>query len=189
MQIYTCTILAVLISVNGFSQTTRKKVTRKEFLHTAVSLDTVTTTNYYPDSTIKEINTYYNSKNTAFNTNSVYQFYIKTEKYWPNGIVKQESIFDNGLAIKSILYNKQGQKSVEEIFEYKNPDDCIFTLDNQGILSKNLNTFTQLTYSHGKMYTKKYYKNNKRHGVWSFYDHKTGMLEKTITYNEGKKQK
>lgn len=177
----------LLSVIDLFSQSIINSAKRDEFNSKTNYLDTVIEYKYFSGNAIKQKEIMYETKSTIEDSISSFLIYIKIEKYWKNGFLKKEDFFDKGLVLKEIYYDKKGQKSYEYIYEYDKPEAQDIYINEKKLKSHFSNSQTILMYLNGKLWVKKQYKENKKHGVWEYYDHNTGALKKTVTYDKGEK--
>jgi len=55
------------------------------------------------------------------------------------------------------------------------------------LISKQSNTYKSFTYNNGVLKLKASFLDKKKHGVWEYYNKRSGVLTKKITWEDGNK--
>jgi len=180
-------VLVLFLPIIGISQDEPNKITRKQLNSMLIVHDTISTPILYLNGKVK-FNNLYCSIEVKYNDQQFkYTPYIKNEKYRKNSTLKYEYFYDKGLIIKAIEYDSKGNITFQSNYQYDIPEKLTVTLGKKLLISKQSNTYKSFTYNNGVLKLKASFLDKKKHGVWEYYNKRSGVLTKKITWEDGNK--
>jgi antitoxin component YwqK of YwqJK toxin-antitoxin module len=183
----------LIIGLNGFGQENsleykRKpiKLTQKEFFDNSTPVDTIIRQKFHGNGLISQEEIIWRIYNENFGDTLLW--YLERKFVRPTGQIKQHITYTLDVVTET-FYDKEGTITFESFveYEYKDPNKRIYNIGPRGSLSPICYTKEFINYYNGKIRRKGKTKPTKKDGIWEYYSKETSKLEKTITYDMGKK--
>ncbi len=163
------------------------KLTQKEFFDSSIPIDTIIRQKFYNDGIVSQQEIIWRLYNKIFGDTLLWwldrKFYRNTGQLKSHLIYKPDIVTETMYDKEDIITYKRTTK-----YEFKDPNKIIYKIGSRGGIKPVYHINEYIKYHKGRV--RRIAKTNgyfKKIGVWEYYNKKTGVLEKTITYDMGKK--
>ena len=115
-------------------------------------------------------------------------WYLDRKYSLPTGEIKEQITYSLD-DVTETFYDKEGNTTFKAFteYEFKDPNKRIYNITPLGRLTPVCYSKELTHYYNGRIRKRGKRKVLKKDGIWEYYNKKTGVLEKTITFDMGKK--